>query len=75
MSKEQELGFVTSTRRDTVFCRYWSHYAEPLDLRTKANSEGVDRRFIHVKDTVPQERVTWAILKYVKNDPSVGWLV
>jgi len=34
-----ELGFVTSVRDDTAFCRYWSKW-EQGELRTKANSEG-----------------------------------
>lgn len=43
--RDVEFGFVTSVKGDTVFCRYWSRY-EPGELRTKANSEGADRRLI-----------------------------
>ena len=43
--RDVEFGFVTSVKGDTVFCRYWSRYT-PNELRTKANSEGADRRLI-----------------------------
>jgi len=34
-----ELGFVTSVRGDTAFCRYWRK-GQTGTLRTVANSEG-----------------------------------
>jgi hypothetical protein len=41
-----QVGFVTSVRGDTVFCRYWlGSYSKPqTTLRTQANSEGTPIR-------------------------------
>ena len=56
---DAQAGFVTSVRGNTVFCRYWSK--KTGQLRTTANSEGCDRQFLIVKDTVPDMRVWQAI--------------
>ena len=55
-----EVGFVTSQRSDTVFCRYWSKYHQD-ELRTKANSEGTPIEYIVVKDSMPQSIVDAAL--------------
>ena len=51
--QDVELGFVTSQRGDTVFCRYWSRWEQDT-LRTTANSEGTPIECIVIKDSMPQ---------------------
>ena len=58
-----EFGFVTSVRGDTVFCRYWSKHS-PGELRTKANSEGADRRLIVLHQSRMQIDVDAALKGY-----------
>ena len=58
-----EFGFVTSVRGDTVFCRYWSKHSLG-ELRTKANSEGADRRLIVPHQSRMQSDVDAALKGY-----------
>ena len=59
---DAELGFVTSQRGDTIFCRYWSKY-HPGELRTKANSEGTPVGNIVIKDSMPQVLIEAALAR------------
>lgn len=61
--RDVEFGFVTSVKGDTVFCRYWSRYS-PGELRTKANSEGADRRLIVPHVSHDPQMVTDAFVEY-----------
>ena len=54
-----EEGFVTSTKNigvtEIAYCRFWSKYHD--GLRTKANSEACNAKWLVVKDTHSQKRV------------------
>ncbi len=51
-----EMGFVTSIRKDTAFCRYWDKH-NSLALRTTSCSESTSIDRLLVLDTRPQSEV------------------
>lgn len=49
-----EFGFVTSVKGQLVWCRFW-YKGKPGELRTRANSEGVNIRDLRLYDSVSHE--------------------
>jgi len=66
-----EFGFVTSTRNDVAFCRYWSK-RNPFELRTKANSEATPVDMIVGVNSVPKVMVDQALKVIDDYEKTIG---
>lgn len=61
-----EVGFVTSCRwiddyELRVWCRFWYPDLDNLKLRTKANSESVDSRWLIILKHIDDEHVRYVL--------------
>jgi len=69
--EDVELGFVTSSRGSTAFCRYWRK-GELGTLRTLANSESTPMNRLIPYSLVPQEYVDKLIDRIESGDRFEG---
>lgn len=64
-----EFGFVTSTKINTVFCRYWRNRPwsnkPKAELRTRYNSEGTDPSNL-IKHDLFKPEIIQAKLDYIR---------